>query len=173
MFSGTKVTLHQVLDSRELRVARQRAWLEQHELPLVSFTINMVGEVKNNLVSRTAFEAGYHSILDVCRVEDISIARVETFDLETGPELLLAAGTVTSEQLKRAMVSVEQEHPLGRLFDIDVLDGQGEAVSRDTLDLPRRRCLVCDKEAKICARSRAHTLNELQNKMSEMIDDCK
>jgi holo-ACP synthase len=173
VFSGTKVTLHQVLDSRELRVARQRAWTEHHALPLVSFTINMVGEVKNNQVSRTAFESGYHSILDVCRVEDISIARVETFDLVTGPELLLATGTVTPEQLKRAMVSIEQEHPLGRLFDIDVLDEQGAAVSRDTLGLPRRLCLICDKEAKICARSRAHTLDELQKKMSEMIDDSK
>lgn len=173
MFCGSKVTLTEVLDSREARANRQKAWKEFHALPLVSFTINMVGEVKQNAASQTAFAQGYRAIMDVCRVEDISIVELETFALSTGNELLLAAGTVTPEQLKRAMVSIEEEHPLGRLFDIDVLDGDGIAMSRDALGMPRRRCLVCDNEAKVCARSRAHSLDDLQAKMSEMINDCK
>ncbi|WED23958.1 citrate lyase holo-[acyl-carrier protein] synthase [Vibrio sp. JC009] len=173
MYSGPKVTLNQVLASRERRANRQKEWVEAHSLPLISFTINMMGEVKRNEISRVAFDQGYQTILDVCRIQDIPVVGIEKFSSDTGVELLIAAGKKDAEYVKRAMVSIEDEHPLGRLFDIDVLDDNCIAVSRDNLELPRRKCLVCDNEAKVCARSRAHQLSELKDKMSEMIHDFK
>lgn len=170
-YSGPKVTLHQVLENRERRASRQREWVEAHSLPMISFTINMVGEVKLNQLSRTAFVQGYQAILDECRVQDVSVVSIEKYSSDTGPELLISAGNIDPIKLKRCMVHIEDSHPLGRLFDIDVLDNQCTALSRDGLGLPRRKCLVCGEEAKICARSRTHQLPELIEKMSEMIND--
>lgn len=162
MFSGPVVTLEQVLANRERRANRQREWLDAHSMPLISFTINMMGEVKHNRVSKIAFEQGYQAIIDVCKIQGIPVVAIEKFISDTGPELLVSAGVNYAEHIKRAMVSIEDEHRLGRLFDIDVLAEDGIAVSRDNLDLPRRKCLVCDNEAKLCARSRAHDLSELK-----------
>ncbi|MDG3085604.1 citrate lyase holo-[acyl-carrier protein] synthase [Vibrio hannami] len=173
MYSGPKVTLEQVLANRERRANRQREWINSYSLPLISFTINMMGEVKRNKISNVAFDQGYQAILDVCRIQDIPVVSIEKYCSDTGSELLISAGLSSAEEVKHAMVSIEDEHPLGRLFDIDVLDEKGIAVSRDNFNLPRRKCLICDNEAKICARSRAHQLPELMNKMSEMIHDCK
>ncbi len=171
MYSGPKVTLHQVLDNRELRASRQREWVEAHSLPVISFTINMVGEVKLNQISRTAFEQGYQAILAECGAHDIQVVSQEQFISDCGPELLISAN-IDAETLKRVMVHVEDTHPLGRLFDIDVLDVNGLALSRDVFGLPRRKCLVCGNDAKICARGRVHPLPALIDKMSEMINDC-
>ena len=88
-----------------------------------------------------------------------------------GPELMELVG-LAPEELKRRMTGIEQDHPLGRLADLDVL-GRGDAaprsVSRTELGLPPRRCLICDGEAKACARSRAHTVYEMQEKIAEII----
>lgn len=172
MYSGPKVTLEQVLNNRERRASRQREWVEAHSLPLVSFTINMVGEVKLNLISRTAFSKGYEAIVKACSAHGIELVSQEKYSSDCGPELLISAGNVEPAALKQVMVSIEDTHPLGRLFDIDVFDNQGVSLSRDSYGLPRRRCFVCGNEAKICARSRAHPLPALIDKMSEMIDDC-
>ena len=172
MYSGPKVTLHQVLDNRERRANKQREWAEAYSLPLISFTINMVGEVKLNQISRKAFDEGNRAILAECKALDVSIVNIEKHSSDTGIELLIAVGNVDPVKLKRSMVSIEDNHPLGRLFDIDVLDNHGVALSRDGLELPRRKCLVCGEDAKICARSRTHQLSELIDKMSEMINDC-
>ncbi len=67
------------------------------------------------------------------------------------------------------MVEVEDTHPLGRLFDIDVIDTQGVVLSRDQLRFARRRCFVCGRDAKLCARNRVHPLTGLIDKLSEII----
>lgn len=171
MYCGPKVTMLEILDSRELRASRQREWISTHSLPLISFTINMVGEVKLNHISKVAFQTGRESIITYCQSNCVEIKKQQVFEANTGFELLLCAENTTSAQLKALMVNLEGEHPLGRLFDIDVLDEKGMAVSRDELGLARRKCYVCDEQAKICARNRSHSLDELIGKMSEMIND--
>ncbi|MGL6314211.1 citrate lyase holo-[acyl-carrier protein] synthase [Vibrio sp. WXL103] len=171
MYSGPKVTMEQVLNSREARAARQNEWLESYSLPIISFTINMVGDVKRNHISQQAFDQGCLAILETCQIHDFSLYKVQRFELDTGFELLVCVGVDSARSLKEVMVTIEDTHPLGRLFDIDVLDKQGRGISRETLGLARRKCLLCDAEAKVCARSRAHHLDQLKDKMCEMIND--
>lgn len=173
MFAGPKVTLDQVLANKERRASRQQKWVKDYSLPLISFTINMMGEIKHNKLSDIVFERGYSAILDVCRTNDLSIISIEKSSSVTGPELLIAVESSRADVVKRLMVNIEDEYSLGRLFDIDVLDSKGIALSRDNLGLARRQCLLCERDAKICARSRAHEFSELKHKMREMIYDCE
>lgn len=56
--------------------------------------------------------------------------------------------------LKRLLVEIEETGPSGRLLDLDLLDVHGHPVSRESLGLHQRRCLLCNQPAKLCARSR-------------------
>lgn len=171
MYSGPKVSLQQLLDCKEQRAFRQREWISVHSLPLVSFSINMVGAIKKNELSSRAFHAGFQAIIDECLSTDIPIVAIEEIVAATGYEALFAVKATSYTQLKHAMVNIEDSHPLGRLFDIDVIDIDGRPISRDSFNLPRRRCFVCQQEAKLCARNRSHSLHELLNKMTEIIHD--
>lgn len=171
MYSGPKVSLQQLLDCKEQRAFRQREWISIHSLPLISLSINMVGNIKKNGLSSRAFHAGYKAIIDDCLSVDLPIVAVEKTVSATGYEALLAVNSSSYSDLKYAMVNIEDTHPLGRLLDIDVIDLNGKPISRDTLNLPRRRCFVCQQEAKICARNRSHSLHELLNKMTEIIHE--
>ena len=59
-----EVTLMEVLQAREARASRQQALLEEYRLPVVSFTLNIAGPVKNGPVIRRAFREG------LARLED-------------------------------------------------------------------------------------------------------
>ncbi|MEG0379594.1 MAG: triphosphoribosyl-dephospho-CoA synthase CitG, partial [Eubacterium sp.] len=56
---------------------------------------------------------------------------------------------------------LEESTPLGRLFDIDVQRSDGSKVSRKIIGLPKRKCLLCHKNAFECSRSRAHSVKDL------------
>jgi holo-ACP synthase len=86
----------------------------------------------------------------------------------TGPEALLVVDA-DSRKLKEATTRLEDEHPLGRLWDLDVLDPAEGAISRRTLSQAPRRCLLCGESAHHCTRSRAHPLSSLQEAIQKII----
>ena len=71
--------------------------------------------------------------------------------------------------VKLLAVEFEDHDHLGRLFDVDVLHaGNQRALSRSDFQMPVRKCLLCDRDAKDCARSRRHSVLELQTRISEI-----
>lgn len=77
-----------------------------------------------------------------------------------GPYYLYGIHTTSIEQTKKELVDIEVKHPLGRLIDLDLYDHQ-ESVSRSELNLPLRKCLLCDQPAIICMRNHTHQLDDL------------
>ena len=53
-----EVTLTEMLEAREARVRRQEVLREQYGVPLISFSLNIAGPVKDSPLLRRAFRAG-------------------------------------------------------------------------------------------------------------------
>ena len=69
---------------------------------------------------------------------------------------------------------MEEGSDLGRLFDLDVLipdETFPQSISRSRLGAAPRRCLLCEEDAKACARSRAHTMDQLLEKINEILSN--
>ena len=73
--------------------------------------------------------------------------------------------------VKKIAADIEEKHPLGRLMDIDVIAADGTPVGREALGLSPRRCLLCDKEVRLCMRARTHTPEELLDRIRQMVND--
>ncbi|MCR4784616.1 MAG: citrate lyase holo-[acyl-carrier protein] synthase [bacterium] len=158
---GHYVDLEELLASRDLRNDCQQQLLHLYQnKPLISFMVNMPGPVKLCELTRELHVA---CLEELRRAFVGSILYQEVKLLNTGAEGYLVIDSVP-EEVKRRACGLEDGHPLGRLWDIDVhtLDGQ---ISRETLKLPVRRCLLCNNPAPVCARSRAHTVEELVEKI--------
>lgn len=104
------------------------------------------------------------------RVEEVrsGVVWISWCDTAAGPERIAVVGLPTAEA-KRAAIAIEDADPIGRLLDIDVYDSTGRSVSRYDLSLPPRRCLICDRPAHECARSRRHSLLELQRQIAKLL----
>ncbi len=158
------VTLEQMLEARESRVARQQELLKKHKLPLVSFTMNIAGPIKHTQEIEHAFLWGH---LQLCKLlPENAVKEEHTLVESTGCEALYAVA-IDPQELKRICVKVEEETPLGRLFDMDVIDVDGSKLERAT----ERRCLICGKPGRSCAASRAHSVEELQAETNRLITE--
>jgi len=157
MSSITEVSLPEMLALREKRAASQAELLKNFRCPLVSFSMNIPGPIKTNKAIRAAFEQGKAALLEVLSSQAVKINAQEEVHEATGDELLLSAEAPALE-LKTLATRIEEGHPLGRLFDMDVIDANGAKLSRSVF----RPCLICGRQAQECARSRAHPIEELQ-----------
>ena len=165
LMTGKEINLSQMLFRREKRAYEQKNFLEKYNSPLISFSMNIPGPVKTNKLIRAAFNEGKNLIFEelkkICaEINDF----IETHE-DTGDEILLSVKNSTPENLKKIAVKIENENKLGRLFDIDVIDEKGKKLSRGNF----RKCLICDKQAQECARSRAHSVEEMQEAVEKLL----
>ena len=186
------VTLNELLVSRDSRHAMQQKLLAEHSgKTLVCLTVVMPGSVKRNqqsfIVAHAAVEQMIGSYELGIRNDELGVrndelgvrndelgvrfgGRLIERDLETGYEAYLITDLPLLEA-KRIAVQIEDSHPLGRLFDIDIIDKDGVPVSRDRVGSHPRRCLVCNREARYCMRMRWHTQEEIWERINAMVDE--
>ncbi|MDR1592248.1 MAG: citrate lyase holo-[acyl-carrier protein] synthase [Prevotellaceae bacterium] len=161
-----EVSLQELLESRDNRQAKQRALIKKYHQPLISLTVVMPGTVKRNahtlFLSRQAVDAIRQKL-------EAGIVTFDEYDLKTGYEALFVVRTDALET-KRMTCRIEDEHPLGRLFDIDVITEDGLPLSREDAGYNPRKCLLCNQDARVCMRNRTHTSADIQNKVKEMIE---
>ncbi len=165
-----QVSLPEMLDARERRATEQRRLLNTFHETLLCFTMNIAGPVKNSERIRAGFEIGKKRLKDRLRAAGIRWTLREEINEKTGNEIIyvLAQNPLS---IKKITSEIEEESTLGRLFDMDVLGPDGEKADREQIGFPGRRCLICGKPAKECARSRTHTVEELQKKTTQILDE--
>lgn len=168
--SNAVVTLPQLLASRDARQKRQQEWLARHAITLISFTVVAPGPVKDSVLTRRIFNHGLRAIRHLAELSGWEIKHQNCLAQATGPEALLAINALPGA-VKQATIELEQNHPLGRLWDIDILTPQGEILSRSDFALPARLCLLCEKTSAVCAREQAHPFTELTERMEALLND--
>lgn len=157
------ITLEQLLESRDARARHQHDLLgDKPGRSIVCLTVQLPGPEKRNSISSTIAAAGIAALR-----ETFPGVEPEQRDLETGFEAYLCLSGSASE-LKRICCGIEDSHPLGRLMDIDVIGPEGP-VSRESVGFAPRRCLLCDKHARLCMRAHTHTQAELLRKIELMV----
>ena len=174
--TGTAITLQQVLDAREQRAAIQNEMLSDLEgdgTALISFTLNIVGPVKVFPYTILAYEAGLAAIRECLMWLEADITGFREVRENTGYEAFFSVKKEPgiAHICKEYLTELEETHPVGRLFDIDVLQSDGIKVSREALGYAGRTCLLCDKPAFLCGRSRTHTAQELVERETALIRD--
>lgn len=134
--------------------------------------MNIPGPIKNNPRIGSSF---FTEVLE--RIEEVlgndlpQSFPLPEFEDRGGIFFTFAIDACTAEG---KMVMIEETHPFGRLFDLDVLWMEGndlKSISRTELGLNTRRCFICNRDAKDCGRSRRHTIEEMQHTISNIIQE--
>ena len=160
VITGSQVT------SGELRAARDRRVLKKWEflapggaICLVEFSLNIAGAVKTFPFAQAAFREEVRELTE--RLSRFSVLKTEVYEENTGDcaFFLLKSQAI---QVKKFLVSIEESHPLGRLFNLDVCGPDGISVKRHDLGLLPRTCLVCGEDAHVCAEKKSHSMELIQ-----------
>jgi holo-ACP synthase/triphosphoribosyl-dephospho-CoA synthase len=164
------VSLEEVLEARDRRVERQEHMIASHRTPLLSITLNIPGNVKRTPLSTIYFHDKLKRLKTRLRAIGAEIEAEIVTSSPVGDEALLAVSRLSAISLKSLAMAMEEHTIAGRLLDVDVIDEEGELVKRVSIGATPRRCLLCDRPASLCGRSRAHSLKELTGKVTLMLE---
>lgn len=164
------VSLLEMLNAREMRSHLQKRLLMSYKKPLICLTLNIPGPVKVLPGIPSAFRTACERIESRLNEQLVMITHFETVKEKTGYEAFYSVDAAP-EFVKELMISLEDQDRLGRLFDIDVLRPDGTKVSREELNLPARRCLLCEEAAHACSRSRKHSVEELVEEITTILNE--
>lgn len=195
---GPEASLEDVLAARDNRSALQQRLLYLYRKPLICFTLNMAGPVKSFPLAKETFLQGKKEILSLLSANGFALPHYEESLTAAGSQgfFVVAAHALT---LKKLLVQLEDSHPLGRLFDIDVLvlctepdakdsgpaqqDPAGlplsahpfsrgwRKLSREEIQAPLRNCLLCPNPAFLCSRNRTHSVSQLFAKECQIMEE--
>jgi holo-ACP synthase/triphosphoribosyl-dephospho-CoA synthase len=153
--------LEKFLNDREERVFLQQNLQERYKKPLLAVRTNYPGE---NKLEPIAQEISDIMAEEVEKYFEGKIIHKETLvSLEGKIHIYLIDESVL--EIKRATVYIEEGHPLGRCIDLDVYYENGDGISRSVLGYGKRKCLICDEVAFVCARSMKHSHSELKEEI--------
>ena len=160
------ITLGELLKSRDERAALQRRLLAAHPgCSLVCLTVQFPGAEKRTADALQVGGAGLAALVN--RFGSI-LRHVQVRDLPTGYEAYLLV-PLPPRMAKLQSCEIEKSHPLGRLMDIDVIGQDGVPVQRQEVGEEPRRCLLCDREVRLCMRNHTHSREELLQKIHRMV----
>ncbi len=164
------VTLPEVLVSREQRRARRDELRQTGGKTVIQITVNTPGPRKNSTMIQEIFNTGVGSLEELFAPQITAVRQAP--DEVTGPSAWIALEGET-ERIKRSCCGLEESHPWGRLWDLDVYDERDRALSREELGFEGRRCLICGRPAHECGRSRAHSIEQLRKKIISIHGESK
>lgn len=159
------VTLPQLLAARDARAQRQQELLQQGK-PLLCFTMNIAGPVKTSPLIEQGFRLGLRRLQGQLLRLKCPVLHREARFLPTGPEAFFVLDA-PADRIKAMSVDLEEADGFGRLLDLDVLAPNGTKLERET----ERSCLICGAPGRSCARSRAHSVEELQAKTTAILTE--
>lgn len=154
--------LQELLLAREKRAAHQKELLEEYNSNLICFTMNIPGPVKKDPLITEGFQLGHQ----VLKAQFPQILYEEQRLLDTGCEgyyILPGRG----KDIKSLCIQIEEQHPLGRLLDLDVITSSGEKLSRPH----PRSCFLCGEDARICRRSGKHSIESLIQRTRDLLQE--
>ena len=161
---GQEVTITDMMFCRDRRVQIQNEFIEKYQKPVISFCMNIPGPIKTTPLIRKGFEAGKDALLHALSAANMEVLESRVFHDITGDAMLLCVDA-PAEKIKDLTQQIEESHPYGRLFDMDVIGTDGMKLSRPSY----RKCLICDCQAQECARARRHSISEMQDKIEEIL----
>ncbi len=149
----------ELLKSRSQR-AKVIASYDQSD-PLVVMQTNMPGHAKHHPAADVVLKT-FKRVLEALYKQPVEIHRSSDGDYAIMP------CKRDVERLKNTLVYLEENHPLGRLVDLDV-HYLGEQHSRRDLGMPPRRCFLCEKDVNVCRREGNHSVESLVNHFDDTV----
>ncbi len=170
--NSESLILKEILEARENRAKTQRELINIFRTTVVSFTLNIPGPEKTNSILNKVHEKGIWLLEEELGKQNINIVGKVVKSTAAGDEAFFTVD-VDAINVKKVTASIEDKSELGRLFDFDVFTADAKQVSRSEIGLSERKCLLCNDSAKVCGRGRKHSINDLLNKIYQIIKDCK
>jgi holo-ACP synthase / triphosphoribosyl-dephospho-CoA synthase len=147
----------EILKDRERRSLFIKDCLDRYQT-VVSLRPNIPGTDKNNYLGYLLINAFS------CLVHSFDFEEYKYQTNSDGPYVTFMSNKIDGETMKKEMILLEENHPIGRFIDIDVYN-KTEGFSRKQ----KRKCFICGNEVIECMRNQNHSFLELMLVIEESV----
>lgn len=162
------VTVEQIVAARDRRKVARRRLIADHGLPVVCLTLVSPGPVKWWSWTEPVFAVAQAELRRAFGDRGWMVREWDEQHPMTGPEAQISVNASPWE-IKRLLLKLEDTHPLGRLWDMDVITTDGTVLDRAKIGIRPRRCLVCTSDADTCTRTDAHPDEALLKAVDQLL----
>lgn len=170
MNSKMECTVEDMVLAREHRAEVQQTLREKYHSTVLSFSLNIPGPIKLSEKYEKCFLRAVRDIRALLSAYDLSVRYEAQESPKTGCSFF-AVIDGEARDVKNCLLPLEEERPVGRIYDIDVISPEGRKISREGLGYPLRKCLCCEETAMVCARSRRHSVPEMLEKIDLLLEE--
>lgn len=165
------ITLSERHENEQAKTQRQHSMIAQYALPLITLTTYLPNSMVNSDSAEQVFQSALDAVQDKLDTLNTKVVKCVVTKNKAGAEAMLAVSGLSSTSLKKAMIQLEKEHPLGALINADVQHQDGKTISRKSGFLAPRRCLLCSNAAIRCAAGKTHTDKQLSSHIQAMLQE--
>ena len=162
------ITTADICRARDIRIERLQKLLHKKPGSLILFTLNIPGPVKDSFLYRKIFNQGIIAIKTALTRSGTTYNIEQMLELVTGPEAYLTVLDTNLYKIKKIISNIEETHPLGRIFDMDLFDTHLNQIKSGR---SMRKCFICSRPAFECSRSRRHSIDDLLDKIRIMAEE--
>jgi holo-ACP synthase CitX len=159
--------MNEILNARERRYHLIQS-KDFSSYQVIIIKANIPGANKNIKEAYVLINIFKNIVADILNLVDITY-----IDESDGPYYLLTINPINDLKLK--LVDIENNHPLGRLIDLDLFINARYSISRNHLGINRRKCLICERDAILCTREQKHSfreiIKEIENKVHSYLEN--
>lgn len=145
-----------LLNARESRFAHILQVIQNEKVQVILVKANTPGIDKNIIEAKVMVRMFTKLILS-----KFQILTWDIFPSSDGDYALLTLREKDLIGVKKTLITIENEHPLGRLVDLDLYVDASYAISRVSLSLDPRTCYLCQDDARVCSKLKRHSYEEL------------
>lgn len=154
----------EILQARSARAETVEAFKNRNQTDVLSLKANVAGAPKNTRYQALVLRLFHHILQQLFETEGTYCASKD------GDYVLFPVAK--ADAAKRIGVFLETHHALGGFVDIDVyMRDQVEPLHRNDLGYEERKCWLCGKPARVCARAQTHDIASLRAHMNEKVED--
>lgn len=164
-----------ILESREKRFEDIKRLSHNNQI-VICIKANTPGIDKNRYSSFFLVDHFAHLIS-----KKFDILDTHKFESSDGSYTIFIVQSTAIDDLKKALINIENRHALGRLIDLDLYMNQ-QLISREDYNISQRNCMLCEHNAIYCMKNKSHSTEELlsfidykiyeyiENNISDMIE---
>lgn len=153
-----------------MKIQQQKRLVSKYRLPLVIISTLTPKSMAQSTLDKQLFDITYNATIDVLKKYKCRIIDQEHVNGKIGKESTLVIQGMSASELKHEMITIENNHSIGRIMNLDIIDNNGNTISRSTGQLEPRQCFICQRAALYCATHHRHSDQEIEKCIMQYLD---
>lgn len=158
--------LQKVLAGKEERWNKRISLSQKYKMCVISVTLCLPFKLRTSVEFINIFNELNKLFLSFMEKNNIQIKSDESINGFDGPVMFYICDD-DAIRVKNYCVKFEETNEVMRILDVDVMDKNSVAISREDIAKPPRKCFICDKASAVCVSAKSHSKALIEQKAME------